>query len=161
MERPRLLENKQLSWYPCQRCCSQESYTLLRGGIGARRLFFILASRSLSFPRTHHGFYLQTPAKSRDDIGEQGADKKDTGAMSPESESGPDDRGDSKTVEEVARVEANSSSVEQGPAVAQEQRLEDPPFIQVGEKVCFSTVVKAVLIPSIEDMPQGEKNHIW
>lgn len=121
--------------------------------------YFSYQSLALLFPRTNHGFRLQTPAKSRDDIGDQGADKKDIGVMSPES--GPNDGSVSKTVEEVARGEANSSSVEQGPAVTQEQRLEDPPFIQVGEKVCFSTVVKAVLIPSIEDMPQGEKNHIW
>lgn len=36
-----------------------------------------------------------------------------------------------------------------------------PKWIQVGKKVCFSTVVSAVLIPSAEDMSATVKRELW
>lgn len=52
-------------------------------------------------------------------------------------------------------------SVVEGQNAPQHQRHEEPRFIQVGEKVSFCTIVEAVLIPSVEDIPQGEKHQRW
>ena len=36
-----------------------------------------------------------------------------------------------------------------------------PKFVRVGQKVCFSTVVAAVLIPSSEDISEASKRELW
>lgn len=54
-----------------------------------------------------------------------------------------------------------NSPTREGSATAEHQQQEDPRFIQVGEKVTFSTVVEAVLIPSNGDTSQEDKNQIW
>lgn len=56
----------------------------------------------------------------------------------------------------AAMVEPSSEGGQQRP------RPENiPKFVRVGQKVCFSTVVAAVLIPSSEDISEASKRELW
>lgn len=41
------------------------------------------------------------------------------------------------------------------------QQIAVPKWVRVGEKVCFSTVVAAVLIPSSHDLAASAKRELW
>lgn len=43
----------------------------------------------------------------------------------------------------------------------QQRQVAAPKWVRVGEKVCFSTVVAAVLIPSSHDLTAAAKRELW
>lgn len=43
----------------------------------------------------------------------------------------------------------------------QQAATPSPKWVRVGEKVCFSTVVAAVLIPSSRDLTADDKRELW
>lgn len=63
--------------------------------------------------------------------------------------------------EQLASPEGGQAT-QQGEGGQQRPRPENiPKFVRVGSKVCFSTVVAAVLIPSSEDITAASKKELW
>lgn len=65
---------------------------------------------------------------------------------------------DATSAIEAARSAAAASDADELPVECVE---EIPKWVRIGEKVCFSTVVAAVLIPSAQDMSPVAKRELW
>lgn len=104
-------------------------------------------------------------------------DRKITSTLSSDSDNNnnpqPEKAGDNQspqTAVATAAAAAAAASVAAAAAVVepsceggqQPPRSENiPKFVRVGQKVCFSTVVAAVLIPSSEDISEASKRELW